>query len=118
MQEIEHRKGGTIVKTKFRTLLSLSLAAFMFLSACSSSPQALPLTPGPIRALLSARTQSFRTVVTAPGTPATANQSTAGEIVFASNRFTEKLDIYNSGYSINFFFLEPLFMPDWDCRPK
>ena len=101
------------MKTKFRTLLSLSLAAFMFLSACSSSPQGSASDPGADQSAPVSQNPVIPDSGDGPWYAGYGEPEYGGEIVFASNRFTEKLDIYNSGYSINFFFLEPLFMPDW-----
>jgi extracellular solute-binding protein, family 5 len=101
------------VKTKFRTLLSLSLAAFMFLSACSSSPQGSASDPGADQSAPVSQNPVIPDSGDGPWYAGYGEPEYGGEIVFASNRFTEKLDIYTSGYSINFFFLEPLFMPDW-----
>ena len=104
------------MKKKLSALLSLSLAGLLLLSACAKgNPQGAGSDPG-------ASTSSTPSVSDNPTIPDSGDgpwyagygePQYGGEIVFASNRFLEKLDIYNSGYSINFFFLEPLFMPDW-----
>ena len=104
------------MKKKLSALLSLSLAGLLLLSACAKgNPQGASSDPG-------ANASSTPSVSDNPTIPDSGDgpwyagygePQYGGEIVFASNRFLEKLDIYNSGYSINFFFLEPLFMPDW-----
>ena len=100
------------MKTKFRTLLSLSLAAFMFLSACSSSPQGSASDPGADQSAPVSQNPVIPDSGDGPWYAGYGEPEYGGEIVFASNRFTEKLLFHQL-----LFPGTPVYA-GLDCRPK
>lgn len=112
------------MKKKLISALALAFVLSLLCSACGSagqsSEQATPQSP---ESTASEPAQSQTNTPPQEGSDPTQTGpvNTAddgapqygGDIVFASNRFNDLLDVFTSGYSVNFYYLEPLFMPDW-----
>jgi peptide/nickel transport system substrate-binding protein len=111
------------------TATGLIIALAMLLSACggeatptATTPAPTATTPKPTATTPSptATTPKPTTTTPAPAPTAAANwwdkfgtPQYGGEIAFASARYSEYFDPYNYGYSAQYYYLEPLMIPDW-----